>query len=158
MRLSYFLIATVSTLFVHQVPVGASVSNDAILAGVMSLGVLQLVGADQSVNDQSRFLRGNDVSEDDEEERGFSAADATKLATKFFRTNSFSDLQKVDELTKLNKITDAADDQVTSVFRFAQQHNMGTDDLAKHLKNFPELDDTFRAKAVEMYSNYLRSV
>ncbi|OWZ13192.1 RxLR effector protein [Phytophthora megakarya] len=157
MRLSCILLAAIPTLSVHQVPVAASVGHDAILTGVLSLGVLHLVGADQSVVNQSRFLRGYDVSEDDEEQRGFSTADAKNLVTKLFKTNSFSDLQKMDELTTLNKLSDAADDQMASVFRFAQQNHLDADDLAKQLKNFPELDEPFRAKAVELYSNFLRA-
>ncbi|OWZ05455.1 RxLR effector protein [Phytophthora megakarya] len=157
MRLSCILMTAISTLFVHQVPVTASVGSDAALTGVMSLGVFHLVGADQSVIDQSRFLRRNDVSKDDEEERGFTAADAKNLVTKLFKANSFSDLEKLDDLTNLNKVSDAADDNIKSVFSFAQRNRMDADDLAIQLNKFPELDEVFKAKAVEMYSNYLRS-
>ncbi|OWZ05288.1 RxLR effector protein [Phytophthora megakarya] len=157
MLLSHTLMAAISTLFVLQVPVTVSVGSDALLTGVMSLGVLQLVGADQSVIDQSRFLRGNDVAEDDEEERVFGAADAKKLVSKLFRTDSFSDLKKMSELTKLNKVADATDDHMKSVFRFVQQNHIGADDLEKQLKSFPQLDDATRAQAVEMFSNFLRS-
>ncbi|OWZ17814.1 RxLR effector protein [Phytophthora megakarya] len=155
MRLSCILMTAVSAL---QAPVTAAVGSDAVLTGVVSLGVLHLVGADQTVIDQSRFLRGNDVSKDDVEERGFSTVDAKNLVTKLFRTNSFSDLKNVDDLTTLNKISDAADDHLKSVFKFAQQKGMDADDLTKELKTFQDLNDDFITKAREMYSNYLKGL
>ncbi|POM76422.1 Secreted RxLR effector peptide protein [Phytophthora palmivora] len=70
MHLPYILITAILTLSVHQVPVIASVGSDIALTGVMSLGFLHLLGADQSDIDQFRFLRGNNIAEDDKEERG----------------------------------------------------------------------------------------
>ncbi|OWZ23460.1 RxLR effector protein [Phytophthora megakarya] len=158
MRLSCILMSAVSAISALQAPVTTAVGSDAVLTGIVSLGVLHLVGADQGVSDQSRFLRGNDVTEGDKEERGFSTADAKNLVTKLFRTNSFSDLKNVDDLTTLDKISGAADDHLGSVFKFAHQNGMDADDLTKELKTFQELDDDFITKAREMYSNYLKGL
>ncbi|OWZ05751.1 RxLR effector protein [Phytophthora megakarya] len=158
MRQSCILMTAISALSVLQAPVTAAVGSDAVLTGIMPLRILHLVGADQGVSDQARFLRGNDVSKVDKEERGFSTADAKNLVSKLFRTNSFSDLEKVDDLTTLGKISDAADDHLASVFKFAKQKGMDPDDLTKGLKTFQELDDDFIKKAREMYSNYLKGL
>ncbi|OWZ03877.1 RxLR effector protein [Phytophthora megakarya] len=157
MHLSCILTTAIWTLLIHQVPVTALVGSDAALTGVMSLEFLHLVGADRSVIDQYRFLRGNDVSEEDDEERGFSTEDAKAFITKLVKMKTISDLWKVDDLTKLDKILDAAGDHMESKFRFAQRNKLGADDLANELKNFPELDESFRARVVELYSNYLKS-
>nr|QMU24855.1 PaRXLR31 [Phytophthora agathidicida] len=160
MRLPCILMAAVSTLSVHQVPVTAFVGSDVALTGVMSLGFLHLVGADQRVSDQSRFLRGNNIAEGDEEERGFADVVqqlmAKNVANKMIRTNSISALEKVDDLAKLDKITAAIDDHLVSVFKFADDANMRPRDLAITLKKFPDVDDVFIKEAVQMYTNYLR--
>ncbi|KAJ8571931.1 hypothetical protein ON010_g4902 [Phytophthora cinnamomi] len=153
MHLPYILMAAVSTLSVHQVPVTASVGSDVALTGAMSLVFLHFVSADQSVSDHTRFLRCNNIDEGDEEERGFAdMVEVKNFVKKMLRTNSFSDLEKAEELAKINKISDAADDQ------FADNANMRPDDLAIHLKTFPEVVDDFMKQADEKYTNYLRGL
>ncbi|KAJ8524441.1 hypothetical protein ON010_g16677 [Phytophthora cinnamomi] len=159
MRLPYILMAAVSTLFVHQVPVTASVGGDIALTGAMSLGLLHFVGADQSVSVQTRLLRGDTIDERDEEERGFPDMAAVKNFVKeMLRTESFSALEKVDDLVSLNKISAAADEHLASVFKFAHDNNMSPDDLATHLKTIPKADKAISEKAVEMYSKYLEGL
>ncbi|POM75899.1 Secreted RxLR effector peptide protein [Phytophthora palmivora] len=159
MRLSFIIMTVVSALSVHQVPATASVGSGVELTGVMSLGFLHLVGADQSVSDQSRFLRGNNIAEGDEEERGFyevvQKMMAKNLVDKMVRTQSFSALEKVDDLAKLNKISAAADDYLASMFKFADDANMKPADLAIHMKGIEGADDDIIKKAVEMYTKYL---
>ncbi|OWZ00134.1 RxLR effector protein [Phytophthora megakarya] len=139
MRLLYILMAAVSTLSVHQVPVTASVGGDVALTGVMSLGFLHLVGADENVRDQSRFLRGNNLA-GDKEERGWNFVGfVEKLMTKIFvdklmRTQSFSALEKVDDLAKLDKYLVGADDHLVPAFKFADDAKMGPRDMANELK------------------------
>ncbi|OWZ00636.1 RxLR effector protein [Phytophthora megakarya] len=161
MRLPNTLMAAVATLFVHQVPVTVSVGSDVALTGVISIGVLHLVDADQRVGDQFRFLRGNNIAEGDKEERGWDFNEvvqrftAKKLVQKMLKTNSFSELEKVDDLARLYQISDAADDQMVTIFKFADQNSLRPPDLAKELRNFAELDDDFIKMAVTKYTSYL---
>ncbi|OWZ22774.1 RxLR effector protein [Phytophthora megakarya] len=163
MRLPYILMAAVLTLSIHQVPANAFVGSDVALAGVTSLGFLHLVGADQSISDQSRFLRGKNIAEGDEEERGWNFGDVVeKLMAKHFvnkvvKTESLSAVDKVDDLAKLDNIMDAADNHAASMFKFAHENkNMRPSDLATELKTFKELDDDFITKTVGMYTDYLK--
>ncbi|POM77417.1 Secreted RxLR effector peptide protein [Phytophthora palmivora] len=163
MRGPYILVAAVLTLSVHQVPVTASVGSDVALTGVMSLGFLHLVSAHQSASDQSRFLRGNNIAKGDNEERGFADVVeklmAKNLVDKMVRTQSFSALEKVDSQAKLDKLSAAADDYLTSVFKFVHEKaKMKPEDLAIQMKTFPDVDDAFVEKAVHMYTTYLKSI
>ncbi|OWZ06976.1 RxLR effector protein [Phytophthora megakarya] len=159
MRLSYILVAAASTLSVHQVPVTASVGNDVALTGVVSLGFMHLVGADHGIIDQSRFLRGSNIADGAKEERGFAEVVERVMAKNIFRKmirkESFSALDKVDNPAILDKISDEADDFLISMFKLADQKNMTPRDLANELKTFPDADAAIRAKAVELYTNYL---
>ncbi|ETI41644.1 hypothetical protein F441_13095 [Phytophthora nicotianae CJ01A1] len=158
MRLGFILLVTISTLFAHRDVVTASAINNVALTGAMSLGFQHLVGADESVSDQSRFLRGNKIAENDNEERGFGEVVeqmmAKNLVEKLLRTNSFSKLEKTDKLTDLNKISAAADDKMKSVFKFADDAKMRPDDLAKIGKSISGFDDALKAKALEEYTQY----
>ncbi|POM81241.1 Secreted RxLR effector peptide protein [Phytophthora palmivora] len=162
MRVPYILVAAVLTLSVHQVPVTASVGSDVALTGVMSLGFLHLVSAHQNASDQSRFLRGNNIAKGDNEERGFADVVenlmAKNLVDKMVRTQSFSALEKVDSQAKLDKLSAAADDYLTSVFKFVHDAKMKPEDLAIQMKTFPDVDDAFVEKAVQMYTTYLKSI
>ncbi|OWZ20074.1 RxLR effector protein [Phytophthora megakarya] len=161
MRLSCILLAAVSTLIVHQVPVTASVGSDALLTGVMSLEFLHIVCADNSFTDQSRFLRRNKVTEANEEERGLTFAQAIKKVIAenhvktLVRNQSFSKLDKMDRLVKVDDILDAADKNMASAFQFAQSKNMGADHLMTALHGFKELDDGFINRAVAQYKTFL---
>ncbi|OWY98950.1 RxLR effector protein [Phytophthora megakarya] len=158
MRLSCFLMTALSTLSVLQVPVTASVGSNAVHTGVMSQGALNLVGASQSVSHQTRVLRGNNIAKDVKEERGFSAAEAKNFVNKLVKTNSFSDLGKVKELTSLNLMLDDTAARMASAFKVADRKNMSPDRLKNELKTFQELDDDFITKAVEWYSDYLKGL
>ncbi|POM61695.1 Secreted RxLR effector peptide protein [Phytophthora palmivora] len=151
MRVPCILLAAVVTLFVHQVPVIASVGSEVALTGVTSLGLLHFVGADQSVSDQSRFLRGNKI-EGDTEERG----KAGELFSKMVKTQSYSDLENVADLVTLKEITAKVDDHLASVFKFAEGAKMKPDDLAIRLKSIEGADDDIAKKAVDMYTSYLK--
>ncbi|ETK81691.1 hypothetical protein L915_12826, partial [Phytophthora nicotianae] len=152
MRLGFTLLVTISTLFAHRDAATAAAVNDVALTGAMSLGFLHLVGADESVSDQSRFLRGNKIAENENEERGI--LDAKSFVEKLFRTNSFSELKKIDDLTELKQISAAADGKMKSVFRFADDANMHPDDLAKIGKSISGFDDALKAKALKKYTKY----
>ncbi|POM79278.1 Secreted RxLR effector peptide protein [Phytophthora palmivora] len=163
MRLSYILMTAVLTLAAHQLPVTASVGHDAALTGVMSLGFLHHVGADQGVSEQSRFLRGNNIDEGDKEERGIyevvQQLMARHFVSKMLRTESFSALNKVDDLAKLKQISDATDNHLASVFKFADEtKKMSPRDLAIELKTVQGADDDIIEKAVGMYTNYLKGL
>ncbi|OWY97067.1 RxLR effector protein [Phytophthora megakarya] len=163
MRMSYVLMAIVSTLSVYQVTVTASVGSEIALTGVMSLGFSHLAAAVKGVGDQSRFLRSNNIPAGDKEERGFAEGVQQLmiklLVNKMARTNSFSDLEKVDDLAKLDKVSAAADNHLVSLFKFVdQEKNMGPRDLAKELKTFTNVDETLKKEAVQMYTNYLRGL
>ncbi|OWZ02771.1 RxLR effector protein [Phytophthora megakarya] len=162
MRLSYILVAAVSTLSVHQVPVSASVGNDVALSGVMSLGFMHFVGADHGIIDQSRYLRGNNIAEGAMDERSFAEVVERVMAKNIFRKmikkESFSALDKVHNPAILNKISDEADDFLITMFKLADQNNMTPRDLANQLKTFPDADAAIRAKAVELYTNYLNEL
>ncbi|POM75542.1 Secreted RxLR effector peptide protein [Phytophthora palmivora] len=151
MRVPYILLAAVVTLFVHQVPVIASVGSEVALTGVTSLGLLLFVGADQSVSDQSRFLRGNQIDEGDKEERG----KAGELFSKMLKTQSYSDLENVADLVTLKKNSAKVDGHLASVFKFAEDAKMKPDDLAIHLKSIHGADDDIAKKVVDMYTSYL---
>ncbi|OWY94143.1 RxLR effector protein [Phytophthora megakarya] len=157
MRLSYILIAMVSTLSVYQVTVTASVGSEIALTGVMSLGFSHLAGADKCAGDQSRFLRSNNIPAGDKEERGFAEVVqqlmTKNLVSKMARTNSFSDLEKVDDLAKLDKVSAAADNHLVS-----PRKNIRPRDLVKELKTFTNVDETLKKEAVQMYTNYLRGL
>ncbi|POM72586.1 Secreted RxLR effector peptide protein [Phytophthora palmivora] len=156
MRLLYILMAAVLTLSVPQTSVTASVDSDVALAGVMSLGFLHLVGAEQS-----RFLRGNDIAEDDKEERGFYEVVQKMMAKHFVdkmvRTESFSAVEKVDDLVTLNKISAEVDDQLKSVFKYAHEtKKMSPKALTNEMKTIQGADDDIIEKAVGMYTDYLK--
>ncbi|POM73191.1 Secreted RxLR effector peptide protein [Phytophthora palmivora] len=154
MRLAKILLAAIMTLSVHQVSVAASVGSDVTLTGVMSLGFLHLVGADQSVSDQFRFVRGNNIAEGGKEERGF----AKDLVSKMLRTESFSSLEKVNDLVTLKTISAEVDEHLKSVFKFADEKKMNPSALATQLKTIHGADDAITKKAVDMYTSYLKSL
>ncbi|POM69256.1 Secreted RxLR effector peptide protein [Phytophthora palmivora] len=161
MRLPHILLAAVLTLSANQLPVTESVGSDVALTGVMSLGFFHLVCADQSVSDQSRFLRGNNIAEGDKEERGFydvvQKMMAKNIVDKVVRTESFSALDKVTDPAMVTKISTAADDHLASVFKFADEtKKMSPRDLAIEMKTIQGADDDIIQKAVEMYTAYLR--
>ncbi|POM68263.1 Secreted RxLR effector peptide protein [Phytophthora palmivora] len=137
MRLSFILLTVV----------GSGVA----LTGAMPLGFLHLVGADQSVSDQTRFLRGNNIAEGDKEERMF----AKDLVDKMVRTNSLSALEKVDDPAMIKKLLAASEDKLASVFKFLDDANMKPADLAIHMKGIEGADDDIMKKAIEMYTKYL---
>ncbi|POM76813.1 Secreted RxLR effector peptide protein [Phytophthora palmivora] len=152
MRLLYILMAALATLSVYQVPVTASIGSVALTGG-MSLGLLHLVSADQTISDQSRFLRGNNIAEGGKEERGF----AENLVYKMLRTNSFSALKKVNNLATQKRISAIADDYLASLFSVVNKANMKTDDLAIHMKKIGA-DDKSIGTAVEKYTTYLKEL
>ncbi|EEY54003.1 secreted RxLR effector peptide protein, putative [Phytophthora infestans T30-4] len=91
MRLKYILAAAASTLCAGHNIVTVSAGNDIVLTGVMSMGVLHLVSADQSTIDYARFLRVNKaVGENNEERAGEGAQKAKALVSQMFKSNSFS--------------------------------------------------------------------
>ncbi|POM69114.1 Secreted RxLR effector peptide protein [Phytophthora palmivora] len=161
MRLPLLLLAAVLTLSAHQVPVTAFVGSAAASTGLKSPRFLHPVGTDQSASNQSRFLRGNNIAEGDKEERAFVDVEkvmAKNLVDKMARTNSFSVLDNVDDLARIDKISAAADDFLTSAFKIADNAKMSPSALANDLKTFRELDDDFIEKAVGMYTNYLKGL
>ncbi|EEY70615.1 secreted RxLR effector peptide protein, putative [Phytophthora infestans T30-4] len=163
MRLNYVLLAAASTLLARHVTSTPYSANDVALTGVMSLGFIHFVGADQSVSDQSRFLRGGNIDEYDNEERSFvevvkQAMIKNNFVNKLMKKNSFSDIEKIDDLGKLKRISVAADDQLNSAFKLADDAKMSPDDLAKVLKEMPGADDALTGKAKEMYTEYLKTV
>ncbi|KAI9988708.1 hypothetical protein PInf_022166 [Phytophthora infestans] len=105
MRLTYVLLAAASILFARHVISTPYFANDVALTGVLSLGFIHFVGADQSVSDQSRFLRGGNIDEDDNEERNFlelvKLAMTNSFVNKMIKQESFSDLEKIDDLGEL---------------------------------------------------------
>ncbi|POM77925.1 Secreted RxLR effector peptide protein [Phytophthora palmivora] len=150
----------VLTLSAHQLPVIESVGSDVALTGVMSLGLLHIVGADQSVSGQSRFLRDNNIAEGDKEERGFyevvQKLMAKNLVSKMVKSESVSALDKVDDTARLSKISTASDDHLASVFKFSAAAKMSPDDLAIELKAIQGADDDIIEKAVGWYTMYLK--
>ncbi|OWZ06590.1 RxLR effector protein [Phytophthora megakarya] len=164
MRVAYILMTAVSTLFAYRVPVTAAVGSDVALTGVMSLGVLHLVGADQSVSNQSRFLRGINFNEGNKEERWWTFGQVVeKLMAKNFvekmaKSQSFSALEKVDDLKQLKKYAAAADDYMISMFKFADDAKMSPRDMANTLKDVPQAGDVIAAKTVELYTKYLKGL
>ncbi|OWZ00299.1 hypothetical protein PHMEG_00028540 [Phytophthora megakarya] len=86
-----------------------------------------------------------------------------KLMTKIFvdklmRTQSFSALEKVDDLAKLDKYLVGVDDHLVPAFKFADDAKMRPHDIANELKKIPEADDVIAAKTVELYTNYLKGL
>ncbi|ETO70288.1 hypothetical protein F444_13216 [Phytophthora nicotianae P1976] len=154
MRLGYFLLATTLTLIAHRDVVTATAINGVALTGAVSLGFMHPVGADESISDQSRFLRGNKIAENENEERGI--LDAKSFAEKLFRTNSFSELKKIDDLTDLNKISAAAGDKKNLVFNAAAggEKKMRPEDLARIGNTFDDFDDALKAKALKKYTKH----
>ncbi|OWZ15300.1 RxLR effector protein [Phytophthora megakarya] len=162
MRLLYSLMVAVSILAARQVPIAASTGSDIALTGVTSLVFFNLVSAAQSVRYQPRFLRANNIDEGDKEERLSTFAEtveklmAKNLVDKIMRTQSFSALEKVENLAQLNRISEAVDDRMMKVFKFADDANMKPRDLANQLRNMPEADDAIATKTLELYTNYLK--
>ncbi|POM73192.1 Secreted RxLR effector peptide protein [Phytophthora palmivora] len=161
MHLAKILLVAIMTLSVRQTSVTASVDSDVALTGVMSLGLLHLVGADQSVSDQSRFLRGNNIAEGDKEERGFyevvQKMMAKNLVDKMVRTEPFPALDKVKDPAMASKISAAVDDHLKSVFKYAHEtKKMSPKALANELKTIQGADDDIIEKAVGMYTDYLK--
>ncbi|OWZ22402.1 RxLR effector protein [Phytophthora megakarya] len=154
MRMSYFLATAISTLSAHQVPVTASVGSKIALTGVMSLGFLHLVDADQSVNDQPRFLRGNNIAESDNEERGFTFGEVEKMVNQLKNTNAFMKLKPAQKETLSAK----ADDFMVSGFKALDDLQMRPHDLDAQLRTIPEVKDALRQKAVDGYTNYLKEM
>ncbi|KAF1786249.1 hypothetical protein GQ600_5014 [Phytophthora cactorum] len=111
MRPSYIVVAAASILSAHHDTLTASAANDVALTGVVSLGFLQLVGADQRISDEPRFLRGNKIAEGDNEERRF-AENSKDLVNKLLKTNSFSALKNTDSLVVLKKAEALSDDHM----------------------------------------------
>ncbi|POM80624.1 Secreted RxLR effector peptide protein [Phytophthora palmivora] len=159
MRLPYNLMTAVLILSAHQLPVIES-GSDVALTGVMSLGLLHIVDADQGVSGQSRFLRGNNIAEGDKEERGFyevvQQMMAKLIVSKMLKTESVSALDKVKDPTMVSKISAAADDKLTSVFKFSAAAKMSPGDLAIELKAIQGADDDIIEKAVGWYTMYLK--
>ncbi|OWY99860.1 RxLR effector protein [Phytophthora megakarya] len=162
MRLLYSLMVAVSILAARQAPIAASAGSDVALTGVTSLVFFILVGANQSVRYQPRFLRANNIDKGDKEERLLGFAEiveklmAKNIVDKMMRTQSFSALEKVDDLSQLNRISDAVDDHMMKVFKFADNANMKPRDMANQLRNMPEADDAIATKTLELYTNYLK--
>ncbi|OWZ19966.1 RxLR effector protein [Phytophthora megakarya] len=163
MRLVYILLAVVSTLCVYQVPVAASVGNEAALTGVMSLGFLHLIGADQSVSDQSRFLRSNLNTEGSKEERGlydlFQIWLTKRLVDKMAKDKDSSLLGKwwVQWLVNADHAVDEADNKLAAAYKAVKDKNMKPSDLAAKLREDPTVDDETLALALGWYRNYLKS-
>ncbi|ETO70182.1 hypothetical protein F444_13313 [Phytophthora nicotianae P1976] len=157
MRLSYILVVAASILSAHHEIVAAA-GNDVALTAVMSFGFLYLADADQSISHQSRFLRGDKITEDENEERVIS--EAQKLVNQLFlKTKSFSALQDIHHTdTMLDDLLVAADAKMTEVFKRAANTGMLPDDLAKILQGYEKLDDKFRALAVDQYTDYLVAI
>ncbi|KAF1785530.1 hypothetical protein GQ600_22799 [Phytophthora cactorum] len=124
MRLTYIVMAAASILSAHHDTVTASAANDVALTGVVSLGFLHHVSADQRIGNQSRFLRGNKIAEGDNEERGF--ADV------------------VEQL--MAKTLSTTHDYMMVVFKYARDNKMRPEDLNKILKELPEADDAIRLR------------
>ncbi|KAI9990498.1 hypothetical protein PInf_021526 [Phytophthora infestans] len=166
MRLSYILVAVVSTLFAHHDTASASTGTDVALAGVLSLGLLHLVSADQSFTEPQRLLSGNHkVGEGIKEERGFKEvveeAMAKFVVDKVYRTNSFSALEKLEKtlnLPVLEKALVLADDKMKGAFKFAEEAKMNPADMAKIVKDFPDFTDAEKMKTVLEYTNYLKTM
>ncbi|OWZ12078.1 RxLR effector protein [Phytophthora megakarya] len=162
MRLVYNIMTAVFLLSVHQVPVTASVGSDIALTGVMSLGFWHLVDAGQKETDHARFLRRNHNIEGEKEDRGF--ADVVEqlmakiLVNKMVRTNSFSALEKVDDLGTLRKISDEAHHHMTSAFKAADQKKMSPRDLAIEMEKISGADNAIIVKAIKKYTMYLRGL
>ncbi|ETL32564.1 hypothetical protein L916_14892, partial [Phytophthora nicotianae] len=162
MRLSYVLVGVASILTAHHDTVAASAGNDVALSAVMSLGFLHLVGADESIGDQSRLLRGNKITDDDNEERGFAEVVermmAKNLIDKLLRTHSFSALEKTNDGAVLDKALGMADDTMKSVFKFADDAKMRPEDLAKIANNFDNFDDALKGAALKEYTKYWNAI
>ncbi|KAG2774627.1 hypothetical protein JG687_00013819 [Phytophthora cactorum] len=128
----------------------------------MSLGFLHLVGADQSISDQSRLLRRNTIAEGDNEERGIADVVeqlmAKNLVDKLFRTNSFSAFEKTTNLGVLKKAEAAADVKMKSMLKTADEAGMRPKDMATKLNDFPDVDDALRSAALQQYTNYLQTI
>ncbi|EEY70613.1 secreted RxLR effector peptide protein, putative [Phytophthora infestans T30-4] len=162
MRLTYVLLAAASILFARHVISTPYFANDVALTGVLSLGFIHFVGADQSVSDQSRFLRGGNIDEDDNEERNFlelvKLAMTNSFVNKMIKQESFSDLEKIDDLGELKRISTVIENKLNNLFKQADDANKSPDDLAKILKEMPDADDALTAKTLEMYTDYLKTV
>ncbi|EEY70605.1 secreted RxLR effector peptide protein, putative [Phytophthora infestans T30-4] len=162
MRLTYVLLAAASTLFARHVTSTPYFANDVALTGVLSLGFIHFVGADQSVSDQSRFLRGGSIDEDDNEEINFlelvKQAMTNNFVNKLMKKSSFSDLEKIDDFGELKRISTIIDDKLNNLFKQADDANKSPDELAKILKEMPDVDDALTAKTLEMYTDYLKAV
>ncbi|KAG6962780.1 hypothetical protein JG688_00008441 [Phytophthora aleatoria] len=167
MRLTYIVMAAASILSAHHDTLTASAANDVALTGVMSLGFLHLVGADQRIGDQSRFLRSNKIAKGDNEERGFAEvvehvmavqAAAKGHVKKLTKTGDFSALEKSDDLLLHESIGALLDVRMKGAFKSASDKNMRPADLDDMLKELPEADDAIRAVAVKGYTDYLKGI
>ncbi|ETK81820.1 hypothetical protein F441_10367 [Phytophthora nicotianae CJ01A1] len=161
MRLSYILVAALSTLSALHDTVTASTANGIALTGVVLLVSLHLAVADQSEALRPGSLRDNKIDNGDNEERGFrevvEQTMAKHVVDKIFRTKSFSGLDKLEKtgnLAVIDKALAYADDRMKGVFKFADDANMLPDDMAKMLKDLPDVDDALRSKAVQEYTKY----
>ncbi|OWZ17110.1 RxLR effector protein [Phytophthora megakarya] len=154
MRLSYFLMAAISTLSIHEDPVTASVGSEVALTGIVSLGFLHLVDADHSVSDQPRFLRGNNIAESEKEERGFTFGDIEKMVNQVKSMKTFNKLNSVQKA----KLSTDADGFMRSAFKFVDDVNMSPHDLETQLKTMPDVSDAFRKTVVDAFTNHLKEI
>ncbi|KAG6957529.1 hypothetical protein JG687_00009924, partial [Phytophthora cactorum] len=69
-RLSHIVVTDASILSVHHDTVTASAANAVFTNWCNVVGLLQLVGADQRMSNQSRFLRDTKIAEGENDERG----------------------------------------------------------------------------------------
>ncbi|EEY55251.1 secreted RxLR effector peptide protein, putative [Phytophthora infestans T30-4] len=159
MRLPSILVVAASTLFLHYGYTSASPGADAVLTGAVSLGFLQLVGADQSVIEQPRFLRDGKIAEGDNEERVNAQKEAAaKVLDQVFKTKSLSPLDKLEKTSNLAVIRHVAamvDDKVDKIFAFADAVGMGRASMLKMLKGDKQFTDAERLKTVKRYVKFL---
>ncbi|OWZ14529.1 RxLR effector protein [Phytophthora megakarya] len=154
MRLSYFLAAAITTMSVHQDPVTASVGSEVAFTGIMSLGFLHLVDADQSVSDQPRFLRGNNVAESDKEERMFALGVIEKLAN---QAKNKKELLKLKP-AQLDKLLAEADAFMVSRFKTLDYLNMTPRDMEAQLRTVSGVSDDAIKEAVDAHAKYLNAI
>ncbi|ETL88470.1 hypothetical protein L917_12449 [Phytophthora nicotianae] len=62
--------------------------------------------------------------------------------------------RKTGNLAVIDKALAYVDDRMKGVFKFADDANMLPDDMAKMLKDLPDVDDALRSKAVQEYTKY----
>ncbi|OWZ18674.1 RxLR effector protein [Phytophthora megakarya] len=162
MRVPYVVMAAVLAFSFHQVPVTGG--SDVALTGVISTGGMRLGGADESVSNHSRFLRGNNIANGDKEERWLGIRETFKqlmahiTVAKMLWKDSFSALDKVDDIAQLVRIEAITDKKMFSAFKTADTKKMDPHDLATELKKIPEADDDIIKLAVEGYTSYLRTL